>query len=189
VTSNRQTGLFAAGAATLDATEFTEEPETAVFVGGGELKATGCTFSKNKIHMEATGGSKSEVTGSEFTGSTGNCGIHVLEAVATFTECKFTDDSEVALFSEGELSVVEGTVQGAGRVGMVFDGKASGTVSGSVFENNGDCALQCLLGSPTIAANAIGAHGKFGVFLCRDARPVLDQNTFTKSPLANIWRN
>jgi hypothetical protein len=108
----------------------------------------------------------------------GGAGVHVKGASATFDDCIFQD---VAIFSEGEINVTN-----AGRIGVVFNTGASGTMTNSKFVKNEDCAFQCLCGEPTIKENTIMEHRRFGIFVFPPAAPVMEGNDFEENVTVNI---
>jgi hypothetical protein len=180
-------GVVAGGKFTLSETTFEEEAIGVAAVSGANLTGTAVAFQSNRRHVEVTGG-VIRFQQSTFTGSVGEAGVHVKGGSATFDECTFQDDKEVTIFSEGETNVTNSTVTNAGRIGVVFNKGASGTMTNSKFLKNGDCAFQCLGGEPTINENTISEHKRFGVFVFPPAAPVIEGNKFEENITANIWR-
>jgi hypothetical protein len=180
-------GVVAGGRFTLAGASFEEESLGVAAVSGANLAGTTVTFQSNTTHLEVSGGAVL-FQNSTFKGSAGGAGVHVKDASAAFRECTFEDDQEVAIFSEGETNVNDSKVTNAGRVGVVFNTGASGTIANSEFVTNGDCALQCLGGQPTIKDSRVREHKRFGVFIFPGAVPVIEGNSFEENVTANVWR-
>jgi hypothetical protein len=188
-TGNTEAGVRSAGAIECTASEWKEEPKVAVLaVAGSNFKAVDAKFESNLAHIEASGGGAVTVEKGTFRGSRGESGVHIGDGVGTFVECTFVEDKEVAIFSEGEINVAQSTVTGAGRIGLVFDGKASGKIAESIIEKNGECGCQCMNGSPALVANTIKEHTRFGLFVFRPGTPVVEGNLFEGNTVANVWR-
>jgi nitrous oxidase accessory protein NosD len=188
-TGHTEAGVRSAGVVECVSCSWTEEPKVAIAaVAGSKLKAVEGVFENNFAHIEASGGGGVIVEKSTFKGSRGESGVHIGDGVGTFVECMFEQDQAVAIFSEGETNLDQSTVTGAGRIGLVFDGKASGKISQSTIERNGECGCQCINGSPWLVDNTIKEHTRFGLFVFRPGTPVVEGNLFEGNTVANVWR-
>jgi nitrous oxidase accessory protein NosD len=184
-----EAAILATGQVNCDKCEWSEEAKVAVsVVSGTQFNAVRSTFANNNAHIEASGGGSVMVQSSEFTASQGNAGVHINAANATFSGCKFTDDKAVAVFSEGNTTIDRSTISGAGRAGIVFDGKAQGKVSNSTISGNGEVGCQCFAGTPHIINSEIKEHARFGIYIFKGARVVASGLTFDENKVANIWR-
>jgi hypothetical protein len=188
-TGHTETGVRSAGAVECSECAWREEPKVAVVaVTGSKFKAVNATFESNLAHIEASGGGAVTIEKSTFKGSRGESGVHIGDGIGTFVECRFLEDTAVAIFSEGETNIAKSTVTGAGRIGLVFDGKASGRITESVIERNGECGCQCINGSPCLVGNTIKEHTRFGLFVFKPGTPVVEENLFEGNTVANVWR-
>jgi hypothetical protein len=120
--------------------------------------------------------------------SRGTSGVHIGDGSGTFIKCNFRSDKAVAIFSEGETKVEESVVTGAGRIGLVFAGNATGRIGTTVIEKNGECGVQCVNGRPELVGNTIKNHTRFGLFVFRPGAPVVEENNFSENGVANVWR-
>jgi hypothetical protein len=179
--------LATAGELSLEKCDVTDELIGLSVGGTASLQATTLTFRENQAHVQASGGSI-VVEASTFRLSKSQCGVHVKQAVATFKNCQFEDDSQVAIVSEGETNVQASKVERAGKMAMVFDQGASGTIQRTVFQNNGECAFQVIAGEPIIQENTVANHSRFGAYISKAARPVFEGNKFENNGTANVWR-
>ena len=179
---------------TVNDTTFTDE-KCAVTIfsenGSAQVRMTGAKFENNTSHVEISQQATGEFVNCEFSNASSESAVHVLDASATFRGCTFTRNRQIAIVAEGNTTISESTIKESGRVGVLFKGKASGTVRGSKFENNGDCAILCVSGNPAILENEIkgGTLSKFGIYLCQEAVAQIEGNKFERNSMANIWRN
>jgi hypothetical protein len=175
------------GVGVFEGCEFSNE-KLGILVGGrGEITLTDSVCVNNDVHLEAGDGARVDARTSQFSQSRGNYGVHVAGARASFDRCTFAKNRVIGIFSEGETNVTQSTFTGSGRVAMAFDKNASGEVRESQFEDNGDCAFQCIGGAPSIIGNTIQGQKQFGVYIFTNAVPVVEQNVFGKNGLANVW--
>jgi parallel beta-helix repeat protein len=189
VETNRIFGAQVLGNVTFSDLTFERNPVGLTVVAPGVAEVnTQTKFVANVTHLEVSNGGKVIGTNAIFTESTGTCGVHVLGATATFTTCEFLQDSKVAIFSEGDLSIDDSRVEGAGEAGFVFGGGSTGTVSNSTIKKNGKVAAQVQGGAPTIKENTVSEHAEFGIYVIRGAQPIVEHNNFKSNGLANVWR-
>jgi parallel beta-helix repeat protein len=202
-------GIVSAGSAVLQNATF-KKHRTAAIRAAGVFEARGVTFSEEQIglttsvavdfrgvlltfednqsHIQTDGG-KVVVHQSVFRSSKGSEGVHARAGSLTFSKCDFFDDNQVAIFSEAETNVDGSKIKNAGKVGVVCGEGSSGTIQDTDFETNGECALQCVAGRPTIKGNRITDHTRFGVFIQKSAAPILEDNIFGHNGMANVWRD
>jgi hypothetical protein len=154
----------------------------------GALSLDRSVFASNPVHIEVSGDAVLEAQDTEFLDASGECGVHVADGKANFKKCKFSGSKHVSLFAEGEVHFEESEMRYSGRVGIVFDGNSSGYIRNSFFEGNGECACQCMKGTPQIVGNVIKEHSKFGLFLSSGSVAVVEDNKFEKNGLASVWR-
>jgi hypothetical protein len=112
--------------------------------------------------------------------------VHIKDAVASFADCEFVQDSQLAICAEGELNINESKIGKAGRAGIIFGPGAKGTVLASEFFKNGECAIQSIGGTPTIRNNVIRDHQQFGIYIFHAAKPILVQNDYQENGMASI---
>jgi nitrous oxidase accessory protein NosD len=178
------------GSLTITDSEFSREKVGLVVSISSNVVVTKTEFKDNETHIEASAGGSVTVTECTLSASTGPCGTHVAAAKAVFERCTFTDAKNVAIFSEGDLSIDDSQILKAGRAGVIFAAGATGTIKSSTFTQNGDVAVQVQSGAPTLQENTINPHKKFGIFICRDGQPIGYDNKFEQpNPLANIWHS
>jgi hypothetical protein len=188
---NVDSGAQAAGGSlTITDSEFSREKVGLVVSLSGDVIVTKTEFKDNETHIEASAGGSVTVTESTLSASKGPCGTHVAAAKAVFERCTFTNATNVAIFSEGDLSIDDSQILKAGRAGVVFGEGATGTIKGTTFTQNGDVAIQVQSGEPTLQENTINPHKKFAIFICRDRHLIRYENKFEqRNPLENIWRS
>jgi parallel beta-helix repeat protein len=189
VRASKRFGAQVSGTAEFSTLTFEGNPVGLTAIGPAVVRISHETeFTGNATHVEVSAGGKVIGSNSKFTNSTGDCGVHVAGASATFEVCQFLKDSKVAFFSEGSLSLIESRVEGAGEAGFIFGGGSTGTISKSTITKNGKVAAQVQSGEPTIQENEISEHGEFGIYVISGAAPVVEGNDFKRNGLANVWR-
>jgi hypothetical protein len=157
-------------------------------LSGGQFSVVDSAFEENASHIEADAGGNLTVRGTKFVASQGSSGVHIRNSTATFRACEFLQDKAVAIFSEGNTVLENSKVSGAGRVGIVFDGKATGKISQTTIEENGECGLQCIGGCPQIVDSQIKNHTRFGIYVFKSGRAMASCIAFEANQVANIWR-
>jgi nitrous oxidase accessory protein NosD len=187
-TGNRVFGAQVTGKAILEAVGWEREVLGLSVSNEGSATIKKCFFLGNSVHVEVGGGCSLTANECEFNSSSGDCGVHVVEGKASFEKCAFGGNRNVAIIVEGEVTINESKVVASGTLGVVFDGKASGSIRKCVLEDNGECGCQCIRGNPLIVENEIRGHSKFGLFLCSESAPIVEENKFEGNGLANVWR-
>jgi hypothetical protein len=187
-TKHTDAALSVSGRVTVSKGKFTSENQAIVVAQGGDLTVDESEFEANTLNLVVREGGAVTVSGGTFVKATGDAGIHVCAGKATFSGVTFEDDKKVSVYSEGELNVTDSRFTGSGEFAVVFNGQATGEITGSKFVTTGLCALQCHQGTPKILQNEIKGHKKFGISIVGDAAPVIEANDFEQNGLANIWR-
>jgi hypothetical protein len=126
------------------------------------------------------------IDGGFFRQCSGETGVDIKNAAASFSHCNFVQDRELAICAEGELNVNQSKIGKAERAGIMFGPGAKGAVRDSEFFENGECAMQCIDGTPTIRDNIIRDHQRFGIYIFQPAMPVVQDNKYQENGMAQI---
>jgi hypothetical protein len=188
---NEVTALQAAGPeATVEVKEgkFTKERQAVVAADGANLSLIHCVFSENTLHLLSANGATVVDDGGEYTGAVGDCGVHIVEGVATFGQSKFSNSRAVAVFAQGELNMDQTVVEHSGQFGVVCSGTASGVIQQSTFTQNGVAGFQIVQGAPEIKECTISGNSKYAIFISDEAKPLIRANKFSQNGFQNVWR-
>jgi nitrous oxidase accessory protein NosD len=188
-TNHNEAAVVADGKVTCKKCHWSGESKLAVsVVRRGTFSAVDCAFQKNAAHIEADGGGHLTVRSTTFLASQGTSGVHIRDSNATFRACEFLQDKAVAIFSEGNTVLENSKVSGAGRIGIVFNGNATGKISQTIIEKNGECGCQCIGGCPEIVDSQIKNHTRFGIYIFKSGSAKGSRNVFEANVVANICR-
>lgn len=155
--------------------EESEKGQTVAIIGGGNLISP--TFARQNVTLQA--GKDTEIRGVSFTNpNTRGTGIWVESVNPKITNCTFNRNNREGVFITGTGNpVISNSVftQNGGN-GISAASRATGEISGNVFQNTGFGLAISASATPRISGNRI-IENTDGIYINDAARPVLRNNT------------
>lgn len=155
--------------------EEAEKGQTVAIIGGGNLISP--TFARQNVTLQA--GKDTEIRGVSFTNpNTRGTGIWVESVNPKITNCTFNRNNREGVFVTGTGNPVisDSVFTQNGGNGISVANRATGDISGNLFQNTGFGLAISASAAPKISGNRI-VENTDGIYINDAARPILRNNT------------
>ncbi|MBC7968537.1 MAG: DUF1565 domain-containing protein [Verrucomicrobia bacterium] len=155
--------------------EEAEKGQTVAIIGGGNLISP--TFARQNVTLQA--GKDTEIRGVSFTNpNTRGTGIWVESVNPRIQNCTFNRNNREGIFitGTGNPVIVDSVFTQNGGNGISVANRATGDISGNVFQNTGFGLAIGEKSAPKVTGNRM-TENTDGLYINDSARPILRNNT------------
>ncbi|KAH0787309.1 serine/threonine protein kinase [Histomonas meleagridis] len=160
-----------------------------VLTNDSKMDETKSIFNENEVHFSSVGKNEFQCIGTEFNNAKSNAGVILgKNCIGTFSHCIFNGNSTAALIVLGKANIFESEIKNSGAAGIVFEEGSECELFSSKIENNGMYGLHIYGGDLNIQKNVITGHKMYGIYISNVRVPQIENNTFRKNQITDVWR-